>query len=240
MPIISFKIDGKFRRYVLSEDVKLPAKIDLSDSTVSLNGKTASFFVKDGALYKFIKSKRHVRKRRLLSENVDKLFGWTPASKEARGNQLLKEIGLPVVNLLGVGVPLSIFSPYRCLYIQEFLKGAVTLADYLAQDISAETKKQVLDNIFSDILRMYEHQLSYRYMAPKDIMVDSNNQIFWIDTRVKKIEEKDIFQKEFRRHLFNLLSQLPENSVFVDQLTDLEAYIDKQNDRIKRILITNE
>lgn len=87
MQIISFKIDGKYHRYFLSEDLKLPNKIDLSNSTVSLNGKTASFFVKDGALYKFIKSKRHRNKRRLLSENVDKIFGMTPASKEARGNR---------------------------------------------------------------------------------------------------------------------------------------------------------
>lgn len=240
MQIISFKIDGKKHRYFISGDVKLPSTIDLSDSTVSLNGKTADFYVKDGSLFKFIKSKRHQNKRRLLSENVDKLFGWTPASKEARGNRLLKEIGLPVVSLYGVGFPLSIFSPFRCIYIQKFLDDAVTLQDYLAQDISPVTKKQILDKVFGDILQMHKHQLSYRYMAPKDIMVDRENNIYWIDTRVKHIEEKEEFEKQFTRHLFNLLQQLPESSVSLEQLTDLESYIDKQNDRIQRILIQDD
>jgi len=207
--IVSLKINEENHTYFWRGHRFSSNHLTLSKSQVIKEGTTSHFYTTsdDKILFKFFKTKTHISSVYFFTENVAKYFMDTSAVKELKGNKLLANIGLSVPKTYGIGFPFGVTNPYKCLYVQELLPNTTSLKAYV-KEASVDNQKTVLSMVFRDIWCMRRHNLFFRDMRPVDVLIDKEENIHWVDTRVKKIISNKAFNKQFEKQFNKFLNDL--------------------------------
>lgn len=174
----------------------------LESSAVFLKGRTADLYYdpQNHALYKFFLAKKRknfivyfVIKR--LWEIIKNIMGFCPAKKEFSGNRLLNHYGFNVAGILGMGYVFSPASPYRCLLIFSYIPNTSTLKILFETNISQNRCLIIRDKVIDAIDRMIAHRIRFRDFTINNIMVDSENTVYWIDTRAGQYHSDVIYKR---------------------------------------------
>ena len=207
--MVSLKINKEHHTYFWKGHRFSSNHLTLSKSQAIKEGRTSHFYTTDDKkiLFKFFKTKTHLSSANIITENVAKYFMDTSAVQELKGNKLLANIGLSVPKTYGIGFPFGIINPYKCLYVQEHIPNTTSLKVYVKEATVAK-QKIVLSMVFKDIWCMRRHNLFFRDMRPVDVLIDKDENIHWVDTRVKKIISNKSFNKRFERQFNKFLNDL--------------------------------
>lgn len=207
--IVSLKINEENHAYFWRGHRFPSNNLTLSRIQDIKEGTTSHFYtaIDDKILFKLFKTKTHNSPVKIFTENVAKYFMGTSAVKELNGNKLLANIGLSVPKTYGIGFPFDIINPYKCLYVQEHLPNTTSLKAYVKEATVAK-QKIVLSMVFKDIWCMRRHNLFFRDMRPVDVLIDKDESIHWVDTRVNKIVSNKSFNKRFEKQFNKFLNDL--------------------------------
>lgn len=225
--VITFKIKNQTYRYLWRGNQPLPKNISFSGpETITEKGQTSSFYVCENSkyLFKFLKTKQNKSFLKIIPETVANYFGSSSAAKELQGNNTLIKIGVPVPKAYGVGFPLKTNTPYRCLYVQEYLGDSISLETYLESSPQVEKQTEVLRKVFDNISCMYKNRIYLRDMHPTDVLVNNDGYIRWVDTRAKKFKSERTFNKIFTKRLEVFIAVLKRYGVREEDLPPNALY----------------
>ncbi|MCU0600991.1 MAG: lipopolysaccharide kinase InaA family protein [Desulfobacterales bacterium] len=199
-------------------------------------GKTSDLYYdsQNQVLYKFFLAKKKknlffyfVIKR--LWEIVKNILGFCPAKKEFSGNRLLHQYEFNVPETLGIGFVISPAAQYRCLLILQNIQSAATLKEILAAGADPARLEIIRHRIINDIQRMIANKIRFRDFTVNNILVDTLNNIYWIDSRADKFYFQILYRKAKNSMLkrfigsFRQASSAPQASInsFVTAVRDL-------------------
>lgn len=188
----------------------LQKRIIFSGPELTDKGQTSSLFTdfNNELLFKFMKTKGNNNVLKRISENIEKYLWISSASKEYRGNNLLNKMGIKVPKAYGLGFPFKTSSPYKCVYVQKYIHNTISLEDFLDSKPSKPLKVTILKKVSQDLCCMYKNRVLLRDMFPADILIDSDNNIYWVDTNAKKINMPSRFRNLFSEQLKRFITCL--------------------------------
>lgn len=154
------------------------------------------------------KGEKHIVKvckaQRFPKDYLRKYFGTSQAFREYAGAMCLNSIGISTPKPIAKTYSLLPWARVESIYVMSYLDGFMNVGD-IKDEIFLET---ILVLILRDLKIMKKEKILFKDLHLSNIMFHAD-EIVWIDTDIKYIEDEQAFNKQFSISLAKLVKKLP-------------------------------